>query len=427
MEPHKLHEKFKGKIEIMAKVPVGKEWYSIWYTPGVAEAVKEISKNKEMSFEMTWRGNAVAVVSDGTRVLGLGDVGPEAALPVMEGKALLFKALGGIDAVPLVHRSRELNPFLTFLKSIEPSFGGINLEDIESPKCFELLERARRVLEIPVWHDDQQGTAMVTLAGLINATYILGKELRKVKIVLFGAGAANIALFNLLRKYGVSEKNIVVIDSRGPLNKDREDLEEMKVKNKWKYEIATKAMQVKNLKEAFEGAEVLIAASRPGPNVIKKEWIRLMHEPIVFAEANPVPEIMPKDAKEAGAKIVATGRSDFPNQVNNSLAFPSVFRGVLDVRAKKINDEMIIAGAEELAKVAREDPNFGPERILPTMDDIEVFPRVAARVAHEASRLGIARKPLTYEEEYENAKRIIEAFWEKYAKLRDIIFALIGG
>ncbi len=420
-EATRYHEKFRGKIEVMPKVPVGSQWYAIWYTPGVAEVVKEIVKDVNKSFELTWRGNLVAVVSDGTRVLGLGNVGPEAAMAVMEGKALLFKVLGAVDAVPLVHRNSNLDDFMDFLKSIEPSFGGINIEDVESPKCFELLERARRELEIPVWHDDQQGTAMVTLAGLINSTFLLGKSLKNSKIVLFGAGAANIALFNLLLRYGVNPKNIVVIDSKGPLTKSREDLNELKIKNKWKYEIALKAMQVNGIDEAFEEADILVAASRPGPGIIKKEWIKKMNEPIVFAEANPIPEILPEEAKEAGAKIVATGRSDYPNQVNNSLAFPAVFRGVLDVRAREINDEMIIAGAEELARVAREDPSFGPEKILPTMDDIDVYPRVAARVAETASKLGVARRPLSYEEAYKEAKDKLASFWNKYSRLKDLI------
>ncbi len=416
----RLHRRYEGKIEVLPKVPAfTREHFAIWYTPGVAGPAEDNARDPEQSFHNTWRWNTVAVVSDGTRVLGLGSIGPEGALPVMEGKALIFKALGGVDAVPLVHRARDPEKFLELLRLLEPSFGGVNLEDIESPKCFYLLDEARKRLEIPVWHDDQQGTATVTLAGLINAAKLTGRDLRRMKIVLVGAGAANIALYRLLRAYGVPPENIVVLDSKGILHSRRPDIEALRERNPWKYRIAVETdggwhgPRDGGIPEALEGADAVVAASRPGPGVIKKEWIRRMNkDPIVFAEANPVPEIWPWEAREAGARIVATGRSDFPNQVNNSLAFPSIFRGVLDVRAKTITDEMAIAAAEELARFA-EERGLREDYIIPSMEEWEVFPRVAAAAAAKAVEQGIARYPLSYEEELERAKRIIRATLEK--------------
>ena len=416
----RAHRWYEGKIEVLPRVPVlRQELYAIWYTPGVAGPALENRDDPEASFHNTWRWNTVAVVSDGTRVLGLGNVGPEAALPVMEGKALLFKALGGVDAVPLVHRAREPQRFLELLELLEPSFGGVNLEDIESPKCFYLLDEARRRLSIPVWHDDQQGTATVTLAGLINATILTGRDLRKSRIVLVGAGAANLALYRLLRAYGVPPENIVVVDSRGILHRGRGDLEELRERHPWKYRVAVETNggwhgeRSGGIAEALEGADIVVAASRPGPGVIKKEWIaRMNRDAIVFAEANPVPEIWPWEAREAGARIVATGRSDLPNQVNNSLAFPSIFRGVLDVRARTITDEMAIAAAEELARYARER-GLREDYILPTMEEWEVFPRVAAATAVKAVEQGVARLKTSWEEEYERARRIIGTTLEK--------------
>ena len=418
-----LHRFYGGKIETIPKVPVRRiKDFAIWYTPGVAEPSRRISKDPDLSFELTARWNTIAVVSDGTRVLGLGNVGPEAAYPVMEGKALIFKFLGGVDAVPLVHRARDPEKFLELLETVEPSFGGINLEDIESPKCFYILEEARKRLEIPVWHDDQQGTAAVTLAGLINAFKLVGKDIRKSRIVLFGAGAANIALYRLLVKYGVPPENIVVLDSKGVLHPDREDIDKLMISHPWKYRIAieTKGGGLPPgapVWKAMEGADALVAASRPGPGVIKKEWVaKMAKDAIVFAEANPVPEIWPWEAKEAGARIVATGRSDLPNQVNNSLVFPAVFRGVLDVRAKTITDEMAIAAAEELARYA-EEKGIHEDYILPTMEEWEVYPREAAAVAVKAVEQGVARRTTTYREELERAREIIEASRRKYLEL----------
>jgi len=418
----RLHRRYEGKIEVLPKVPaLTREHFAVWYTPGVAGPAEDNARDPEESFHNTWRWNTVAVVSDGTRVLGLGSIGPEGALPVMEGKALLFKALGGVDAVPLVHRARDPEKFLELLVLLEPSFGGVNLEDIESPKCFYLLDEARKRLEIPVWHDDQQGTATVTLAGLINAAKLTGRDLRRMRIVLVGAGAANIALYRLLRAYGVPPENIVVVDSRGILHSRRPDVEQLRERNPWKYRIAVETdggwhgPRSGGIPEALEAADAVVAASRPGPGVIKKEWIRRMNrDPIVFAEANPVPEIWPWEAKEAGARVVATGRSDFPNQVNNSLAFPSIFRGVLDVRAKTITDEMAIAAAEELARFA-EERGLREDYIIPSMEEWEVFPRVAAAAAAKAVEQGIARHPLSYEEELERAKKII---WTTLEKMR---------
>ncbi|MCQ4336418.1 MAG: NADP-dependent malic enzyme, partial [Sulfolobales archaeon] len=346
-----ISQKYHGKIQVLPKVPIkGIDDFAALYTPGVAAVSKAIASNKDLSFELTYRWNVIAVVTDGTRVLGLGDIGPEAAMPVMEGKALLFKYLGGVDAVPLPIRTKDPDKIVETVKYLEPAFGGINLEDIESPKCFYVLEKLREIMEIPVWHDDQQGTAGATLAGLITALELTGRNPRDTRVLLFGAGAANIATARILNKFGIPYDNMVVTDSRGPLYRGRTDEEEMKVENPWKYELLKKTNKdnVSSTEKAFDGMDVVIAASKPGPGVIKPEWIKRMNkDPIVFALANPVPEIWPDEAKKAGAKIVATGRSDLPNQVNNSLIFPAVFRGALDVRAKTITDEMVIAAARE--------------------------------------------------------------------------------
>jgi len=409
-----LHRFYGGKIEVIPKVPVrGLRDLSIWYTPGVAEPSRAISRDPDLSFELTSRWNTIAIVSDGTRVLGLGRVGPEAAYPVMEGKALLFKYLGGVDAVPLVHRLTNSDDFVRLLEAIEPSFGGINLEDIEKPKCFYILDEARKRLSIPVWHDDQQGTAVAMLAGLMNALKVVGKRLRDVRIVLFGIGAANTAFYRLLKTVGVRPENVVAIDKSGVLHPEMKDIDKLMIADPYQYQIAieTKGGGVppnSPIERAFEGADVVVAASAPGPGVIKPEWVsRMNKDAIVFALANPVPEIWPWEAKKAGARIVATGRSDFPNQVNNSLAFPAVFRGVLDVRAKTITDTMAVAAAMELAKYAEENGGISEERVLPTMEEWEVYPRVAAAIAVRAVEEGVARKTTTYKEELERAREII--------------------
>jgi len=406
-----IHRKYGGKISITPKVPIrSMDDFAIYYTPGIAEVSRQIHKNPELAFELTSRWNIIGVITDGTRVLGLGNIGPEAAYPVMEGKALIFKYLGGVDAVPIPIRVKTQEEFVFVAKALEPALGGINLEDIESPKCFYLLERLREELRIPVWHDDQQGTATATLAGLINALKLVGKKISDVTIALIGAGASNIYTARILIKYGAKPGNLILVDSRGILHPERDDIDKLMIENPWKYKYAieTNAERRKGgIPEAMRGADVVIAASSPGPGVIKKEWVASMNkDAIVFALANPVPEIWPWEAKEAGAKIVATGRSDFPNQVNNSLIFPAVFRGALDVRATAITDEMLIAAAEEVAKFA-EEKGIHEEYIIPKMTEWEVYVREAAAVAATASAQKVARIPRSYKEELEIAGSII--------------------
>ncbi len=408
----RLHPFYRGKIEVVPKARIRDfNDFAIWYTPGVAEPCKDIHKNPEKVFEHTNKGNFVAVISDGTRVLGLGDIGPEAGLPVMEGKALLFKYLGGVDAFPIMLRTKDPHEFIRTVKILEPTFGGINLEDIAQPKCFYILDTLRKEMNIPVWHDDQQGTAAVTLAGLINALKIVGKKMSEAKIVFVGAGAANIAGARIIMKAGARPENILMVDSKGILRKDREDMKDLELHSheKWCMAMNTNPEKRKGgIPEALEGADVLIAASKPGPGTIKPEWIKKMaKDAIVFAEANPVPEIWPWEAKEAGARIIATGRSDFPNQVNNSLGFPGIFRGALDVMAKTITDEMCIEAARELARVA-EDNGLHEDYIIPNMDEWEVFPREAVAVGMKAIEQGVARRQISREELYKEAEEKIK-------------------
>ncbi len=405
----RLHPFYRGKIEVNLKSCVRNIGdFAIWYTPGVAEPCKAIAENKEDVYKYTNKGNFCAVVSDGTRVLGLGDIGPEASMPVMEGKALLFKYLGGVDAFPICVDTRDADELINFVKMLQPSFGGVNLEDIASPKCFYVLDRLREECEIPVWHDDQQGTALVTLAGLFNAFKIVDKKIDQVKTVLIGAGAANICTVRLLIAAGMDPEKIIMIDSKGALHKGRTELKE-EHPIKWDLAQTTNGARVTGgAEEACKGADVLIGLSKPGPDTIKKEWVESMaKDAIVFACANPIPEIWPWDAQEAGARVVSTGRSDFPNQVNNSLGFPAIFRGVLDVQASGISDTMCIAAAEELAACA---PGGGmdPEKILPTMDMWEVFPRVATATAMKAMEEGLARVKLSREECYQKAEAFIK-------------------
>lgn len=403
-----MHKFYGGKIEVVPKAPVRSfDDFAIWYSPGVAEPCKDIAANPEAAYEHTWKWNTVAVVSDGTRVLGLGDIGPEAAMPVMEGKSMLFKYLGGVDSVPICLDTKDPEKIIETVKLIAPSFGGINLEDISMPKCFDILDTLRKECKIPVWHDDQQGTATVEVAGAINAMKIVGKKMEEASICMVGAGAANIAIARLLLATGFSPKNLCMVDSKGILNSEREDVKN-DFKQKWEICLKTDGAGKKGgMKEAMEGADIVIAASKPGPGTIPKEYIKLMaHDPVVFATANPVPEIWPWEAKEMGAKIVATGRSDFPNQVNNSMGFPAIFRGTLDVRATTITDEMCIAAAREIAKCA-EEKGLSEDYIVPTMSEWEVFPREAVAVAMKAQEQGVARLKLTRQELYDRAEHMI--------------------
>ena len=326
---------YQGKIETIPKVPVRSlADFSLWYTPGIAAVSRAIEANPEESFELTGRWNTIAIVTDGSRVLGLGNVGPRAALPVMEGKALLFKYLGGVDAVPIPVDVPSPEALIELVEHLAPAFGGINLEDIASPKCFYVLEELQKRLPIPVWHDDQLGTAAATVAGLLNALELTGRTIEEARTVLFGAGAANLVTARLLVRLGQDPHRLTVVDTKGILTAERSDLDELMLHNPWKYHLALQTDgggRTGDLAEALREADVLLAASTPNPNTIHPAWIRGMApKPIVFALANPVPEIWPASAHEAGAAIVATGRSDFPNQVNNSLVFPAVFRGVLD-------------------------------------------------------------------------------------------------
>ena len=403
----RLHPYYKGKIETMLKCSIQSfDDFAVWYSPGVAAPCKDISNNKEKVFEHTNRGNSIAVVSDGSRVLGLGDIGPEAGLPVMEGKALLFKYLGGVDAVPIMLDTKDKDEIVRFCQAIAPTFGGINLEDIESPKCFDILSELQQTLPIPVWHDDQQGTALVVIAGMINAAKFVNKKFETLKISLIGSGAANVALVRLLSKAGVNIENIVVVDSRGILNLNRDEIKNNPAK--WNIAKTTNKDQLAGgIKESLQGMDACIALSKPGPGVIEGSWIKDMSDsPIVFTCANPVPEIWPWEAKNAGAAIVATGRSDFPNQVNNSLGFPGLFRGALDVRALKLTDGMCLAAASEIASYA-EKSGLSENHIVPKMDELELFAHEAAAVAMQAIDEGVAQIKLDKSEVYENALEVI--------------------
>jgi len=407
-----LHPFYRGKIETTLKCCVRDlNDFAIWYTPGVAAPCKAIQADPELVYQHTNKWNTVAVVSDGTRVLGLGDIGPKAGLPVMEGKSLLYKYLGGVDGFPLMIDSKDPDKIIETVKLLQPGLGGVNLEDLSNPKCFRILDTLRAECEIPIWHDDQQGTATVTLAGLINALKVVGKKIDQVKIAFIGTGASNVAISRLIFSYGATPSLCMMVDTKGILHKGRTDLEMRKAEyvDKWKLCNITNAEQrTGGIAEALKGVDVCVALSTPGPDVIKKEWVAAMaKDAIVFVCANPIPEMWPWDAKEAGAVVVATGRSDFPNQVNNSLGFPGIFRGTLDVRAKTITDEMCIAAAVEMAKMA-EEKGLSADYIMPMMDDVDVFPREAAAVAMKAIEQGIARiTDVTFQQEYEYAKKLI--------------------
>jgi malate dehydrogenase (oxaloacetate-decarboxylating) len=407
----KLHPFYRGKVEVALKCCIRDfNDFAIWYTPGVAASCRAIAENPELVYEHTHKWNTVAVVSDGTRVLGLGDIGPKAGLPVMEGKALLYKYLGGVDAWPIMLDTKDPDKLIETVLLIQPGFGGVNLEDIAQPKCFRVLDTLRARAEIPVWHDDQQGTATVTLAGLINALKIVNKKIGDVRITFVGSGASNVACARLIFASGADPAKCLVVDSKGILHKNRQDIEMRKAEfvDKWKMcQITNAEGRQGGIPDAMKGADVVIALAKSGPGVILPEWVRSMaKDAILFSCANPVPEIWPWEAKEAGAVVVATGRSDFPNQVNNSLGFPGIFRGTLDVRATTITDSMCHAAAHALAGMA-EEKGLTPEYILPTMDEWEVFPREAAAVAMKAIEEGVAHKTVTYEEELKTAEQII--------------------
>jgi malate dehydrogenase (oxaloacetate-decarboxylating) len=407
----RLHSFYHGKVETALRCRVRDfNDFAIWYTPGVAAPCKAIEADPDLVYEYTHKWNTVGIVSDGTRVLGLGDIGPKAGLPVMEGKALLYKYLGGVDAWPIMLNTKDPDKIIDTVLTIQPALGGVNLEDFSQPKCFRILDTLREKAEIPIWHDDQQGTATVTLAGLINALKVVGKKMEDVSIAFIGCGASNVACSRLIFSYGANPADCMMVDSKGILNRKRNDLEMRRAifVDKWRLcQTTNEEQRTGDVAKAIEGVDVLIALSAPGPDTLKKEWIsKMAKDAVVFVCANPIPEIWPWEAKEAGAAVVATGRSDFPNQVNNSLGFPGIFRGTLDVRASTITDEMCIAAAEELANMA-EEKGLDSDYILPAMDEWEVFPREAAAVAVKAVEQGIARKEMTYDEEFENASQII--------------------
>lgn len=393
------HAFYHGKVETTLKCAVTElNDFGIWYTPGVAAPCQEIEQDKNKVFDYTNKANTIAVVSDGSRVLGLGNIGPQAGLPVMEGKALLFKYLGGVGAFPIMLDTQDPDEIVQAVKWIAPGFGGINLEDVANPKCFYILDRLREELDIPVWHDDQQGTASITLAGVINALKVVGKDINKAAYTVIGTGSANIALVRILLSAGVPAGNLILVDSKGILHSDREDLERNRGQNpyKWKYALETNTEgRTGDMARAIDGADVLIAASKPGPGTINKEWLRAMNkDAIAFVMANPVPEIWPWEAREAGVRIVATGRSDFSNQVNNSIGFPGIFRGTLDVQARTITDEMAIAASHAIAETAQAK-GIHDEYIVPTMMETDVFVNEAVAVGLKAIEQGIARRSLT--------------------------------
>lgn len=411
------HPFYRGKTEIIAKCRV-KDFsdFGVWYTPGVAEPCLAIEKEPELAYEHTNKWNYIAVASNGTRVLGLGDIGPLAGYPVMEGKSLLFKYLGGVDSTALMIDTKDPDKFIETVKMVAPTFGGINLEDIRTPDCFYILDRLRKELDIPVWHDDQQGTAAITLAGIINGLKVAGKKLAEARITLVGAGAANICLASTLMKAGVPSANIMVVDSKGCIHSGRPDIlkEQSTNPKKWALAECTNPECLDGgIPEALMGADVLVSASKPGPGTIKKDWLKGMaHDPVVFAEANPVPEIWPWEAKEVGVRIFGTGRSDFPNQVNNSIGFPGIFRGTLDVRASTITDEMHIAAAYSIAKTA-ENRGISAEYLVPTMKELDVFVNTAVAVAEKAMEQNVARVKRSRQELRETAEFLITSSREK--------------
>ncbi|WLR46034.1 malic enzyme-like NAD(P)-binding protein [Halobacillus litoralis] len=396
-----IHRVNKGKLETHSKVPVrNARDLSLAYSPGVAEPCKEIYDHKDTVYDYTMKGNMVAVVSDGSAVLGLGNIGPEAALPVMEGKAALFKSFAGVDAFPICLNTRDIDQIVQTVKLMEPTFGGVNLEDIAAPNCFIIEDRLKKETNIPIFHDDQHGTAIVTVAGLMNALKITGKTFSEIKVVANGAGAAGIAIIKLLYHFGV--RDIIMCDSKGAIFEGRDygmnDVKDEIAK------ITNKDRTEGNLEEVMEGADVFIGVSVGG--LLSKETVSKMNDDsIIFAMANPEPEIMPEDAKEAGARVIGTGRSDFPNQVNNVLAFPGIFRGALDVRATRINEKMKIAAAEAIASLVSED-ELSEDYVIPAPFDSRVAPAVAASVAKAAMESGVARHHVDPEEVAEKTRQL---------------------
>lgn len=381
----KQHEEWKGKIEVISRASIETpEELSVAYTPGVAEPCLKISEDVDLSYKYTRRGNMVAVVTDGTAVLGLGDIGPEAGMPVMEGKCALFKAFGDVDAFPLCVRSKDVDEIVKTVSLLAGSFGGVNLEDISAPRCFEIERKLKECCDIPIFHDDQHGTAVVTAAALINALKVVGKKLEEVKVVTSGAGAAGIAIIKLLVSLGL--KNVVMCDRQGAIYEGRENLNAEKMEMA---RISNRNKEKGTLQEVLKGADVFIGVSAPG--TVTEEMVQNMaKDPILFPMANPVPEIMPELAKKAGAAVVGTGRSDFPNQINNVLAFPGIFRGALDVRASDINDEMKVAAAYAIAGLVQEE-ELTPEYIIPNPFDKRVAKAVAEAVAKAARETEVAR------------------------------------
>lgn len=406
-----MHCHYRGKMQSLPKAGIyGFNWFNVWYTPGVSKVSTTIRDDNERSYMLSNRGNLVAVVSDSTRVLGDGDCSPAGGLGVMEGKAMLMKYLGACDAMALCINSRDpqgkpdASKIIDFVKMLEPSVGAVNLEDISQPNCYRVLDELRDACEIPVWHDDAQGTACVTLAGVINALLLTERKIENTKAVLYGSGASNSTIARFLMLEGLRPENLILFDSKGALHARRQDISANPAKYKqWELAQKTNPLCLNSMEEAMRGADLLIALSTPGPDTIKQDWIRLMNsKAIVFACANPVPEIYPYDAKAAGAYIVATGRGDFPNQVNNSIGFPGILKGALLVRARKITDNMAIAAAHSLAGFARRR-GINPQNILATMDETEVFAHEAADVAMQAIKDGVARLSFSREEVFETA------------------------
>ncbi|HOU37656.1 MAG TPA: NADP-dependent malic enzyme [Treponemataceae bacterium] len=431
------HEFYAGKMQTVPKCGLyGFNWFNTWYTPGVSAVSTAIRDDNDASFTLSNRGNLVAVVSNSTRVLGDGDCTPPGGLGVMEGKAMIMKYLGGVDSIALCVDSRvredesakrgipagknDPEKIIDFVRMLEPSVGAVNLEDISQPDCFRVLDELREVCDIPVWHDDAQGTACVTLAGLINALHLAGKTLKDAKIVLLGAGASNTTIARLILADGGKGENMIVCDSRGALHAGRADIEkDARYYRKWEICTQTNPGRVETIEDAIRGADVLIALSQPGPGTVKKEWVASMADKaIVFACANPVPEIWPHEAKEAGAFIVATGRGDFPNQVNNSVCFPGILKGALLVRSRKITDGMAIACAHSIAEFSRKK-GCDSEHIIATMEDTDVFAVEAADVAMKAIEEGVARRTMSWQDVHDRAATDIRSARELTQTLMD--------